>query len=197
MEGLERMAVAVNRLKAGSKAPDFAFESPWNKGLKLSDFASRGPVFLWFMRYYGCTLCQLDIRNLARNYKAFSDKGASVIVVLQSDPAKIRGLVGKADLPFTIACDPAQELFKRYEVRPAVSQAELMSLGTIKKIGEAMMAGIRHGDYEGVEFQLPALFLLGPGLEIRWAKYAKNLADLPSVQEMASLLDVETKEAGR
>ena len=189
-EGLERMAVAINRLETGRKAPDFEFDTPWHKGLRLCEVAATGPVYLWFMRYFGCTLCQLDIHKLTAQYELIAKRGAKVVIVLQSDPALIHGQVGEGELPFEIACDPDQRLYKLYEVRPAINRTEMLSLKTIKKLGESMMAGYKHGKYEGNEQQLPALFLIDTDLSLLYVKYAKNLGDLPSMEEMATILDL-------
>jgi hypothetical protein len=66
----------------------------------------------------------------------------------------------------------------------------MLSLKTIKKLGESMMAGYKHGKYEGNEQQLPALFLIDTDLSLLYVKYAKNLGDLPSMEEMATILDL-------
>ena len=50
------------------------------------------------------------------------------------------------------------------------------------------MAGYSHGKYEGEELQLPALFILAPDMGIEYARYAKNLADLPDAAGIAKLL---------
>lgn len=193
-EGLERMAVAINRLETGRKAPDFEFDTPWRKAIRLSEVVAQGHVYLWFMRYYGCPLCQLDIHKLAAQYDLLAKRGAKVVVVLQSDPALIREQVKEGELPFEIACDPDQHLYKLYEVRPATSMVEMISLKAIGKIGEAMKAGYKHGKYEGNEQQLPALFLMDRNLLLQYVKYAKNLGDLPSINEMATILDSGKEE---
>ena len=58
-------------------------------------------------------------------------------------------------------------------------------LARIKKAGKL---GFEHGDYEGDEMQLPALFLLDQDKTVTYAHYAKSLSDMPEVSEMIALL---------
>ena len=77
------------KLKIGDVLPDFTFDTPFEKGKSLYAAAEGKPVFLLFLRYYGCTVCQLDIRELKNDYARFTQKGAKVLVVLQSKPELI------------------------------------------------------------------------------------------------------------
>ncbi|MFR2846940.1 MAG: hypothetical protein ACLTC4_07245 [Hungatella hathewayi] len=58
----------------------------------------------------------------------------------------------------------------------------------LKKMGAARAAGLTHGAYEGNELQLPAIFLVEPGLTVKRAHYGTTPADLPDVSQMAGWL---------
>ena len=58
----------------------------------------------------------------------------------------------------------------------------------MKKGQAAAKAGYTHGDYEGNELQLPALFIVDEDGTVSYAHYAKNIADMPGVQEVLDLL---------
>lgn len=175
------------KLQKGSILPDFTFQTAFGGEKALYETIGEKPTFLLFLRYYGCTICQLDIHRLAEEYDIFTRKGAQVLVVLQSKPEVIQKDAGAEKLPFTILCDPEEKLYKEYEILPAKSKLGLVSLGTIKKLGAAKKE-FQHGEYEGNELQLPALFLVGPGGRVDYAHYAKNLADLPTHDMMLALL---------
>ena len=80
-------AETAARLTVGEVMPNFTYDTPFATGLTLSDTVQKTPkTALLFLRYYGCTLCQYDIHQLAENYHQITDVGGQVIVVLQSPP---------------------------------------------------------------------------------------------------------------
>ena len=58
------------KFQTGEKLDNFMFDTPFEPGLELKETAERvsGRTALLFLRYYGCTLCQLDIHRLAAGY---------------------------------------------------------------------------------------------------------------------------------
>ena len=177
------------KLKSGDILPDFTFDTPFEKGKSLYAVAGGKPVFLLFLRYYGCRVCQLDIRELKKDYARFTQKGAKVLVVLQSKPELLAGKEEPNDLPFDIVCDPAQKLYRELEIAPAKSEADMASPELAEKINKAKEMGLVHGEYEGNELQLPALFLLDGEGKVLYSHYAKNLTDMPTHDEMLALLN--------
>ena len=176
------------KLSKGSTMPDFMYNTAFESGKSLYDTIDGKPTFLLFLRYLGCTTCQLDLHQLKNEYHRFAEKGAQVLVVLQSKPEVIAAEIQKGDLPFAIICDPEQLLYKKLEINVAKNKLAMASVGTIKKINAAKKAGFTHGAYEGEELQLPAVFLLGDHGRVEYARYATNLADMPSYDEMLALL---------
>jgi len=53
-----------------------------------------------------------------------------------------------------------------------------------KRIAEL---GLIHGACEGEELQLPAVFVVGPDLRVLYAHYGKNIADVPSLDELLAV----------
>ncbi len=178
----------MTKLAAGQIMPDFAFQTPFQTNLSLYSILNGKKTGLLFLRYYGCTVCQLDMRRLAQGYEQITATGGQVLVVLQSDPALIREQVAEGDLPFTIICDPDQKLYQQFGIPAAASMEELVSGNSMAKIAELKGTGLTHGKYEGNEQQLPAFFVVDAERKITHAHYGKNLADVPNVAEMARLL---------
>ncbi|MGI5839231.1 MAG: peroxiredoxin-like family protein [bacterium] len=176
------------RLTAGQMMPDFQFQTPFRPGLRFRPAAGGKKTVLLFLRYYGCTLCQLDIRRLAQNYDKIEAAGGQVFVVLQSEPETIAGQMAENDLPFMLICDPAQTLYKEFAIPVAASVEEMLGGKTKAKIAELEGTGLKHGKYEGEEQQLPAVFVVDTDGRITYVHYAKDLADIPNVDEMAELL---------
>lgn len=181
------------KIVEGTKAADFTFDTPFETGLKLSEKVKEAKhTYLVFLRYYGCTLCQLDIREYANNYKRFQDKDAQILVVLQSPASTINADMKKGDLPYDIICDPDQTLYGVYELAPAANMEAMMAgadpeVFAAKKVKMAEY-GLSHGSYEGIEEQLPGMFLLDSDMNVMMAHRAANILDMPNMDEMIAKL---------
>ena len=148
------------KIEAGCKLADFSFNTPFESDVKLSEKAKGAKkTILLFLRYYGCTLCQLDIREYANAYDRIKAKDAQLLVVLQSPASTINAQMKKEDLPFDIICDPDMGLYKEFELGVAASKEEMIRPEDMPKMGEkrAKMEeyGLSHGAYEGEEMQFP------------------------------------------
>lgn len=76
-------------------------------------------------------------------------------------------------------------------IRPAASLDALAGTMTDKlqtKGGLAEQYGFTHGDYEGNELQLPAMFLVDENRKILYVHYATELADMPTIDDVLELL---------
>ena len=176
------------KLHVGEKMPDFAFETHFEKGLTIGQVAKRvkGKTAVVFMRYYGCTMCQYDIHLFKTQHEKIAATGGQMLVVLQSDPAKIAGQQGPEALPFDIICDPEQKLYKEFDIRPAKSKLGMVNLKTIGKLSKAK--AFTHGEYEGDELQLPAVFVVTPDMKLTHVHYGTAAGDVPTPEELAELL---------
>lgn len=183
-EGMRRLCTALDRVFPGDRLEDDTYVTPWRSG-RLSEAVDR-PTALLFLRYYGCTICQLDLQTLKREYGTITAAGGKAMVVLQSDPAGIAAQIPEDGFPFEIICDPEQKLYRRYHVAPALSKEKMADRQVLMKIGAARQMGFTHGAYEGNELQLPAVFLLEPGLTVRNAHYGATPADLPGIEQLAA-----------
>lgn len=182
-------AETAARLTVGEVMSNFTYDTPFATGLTLSDTVQKTPkTALLFLRYYGCTLCQYDIHQLAENYHQITDVGGQVIVVLQSDPAGLAQELQPDTFPFSILCDPKAALYERFGIQPAASMAKMADAGTMLKIAKATAAGYKHGAYEGNELQLPACFVVDKERKILYAHYGKSAGDIPDARTLAGLL---------
>lgn len=103
-----------------------------------------------------------------------------MFIVLQSDPKRLAEELGSEEaFPFTIICDPEQKLYREFEMKPAKSKMSLAGPSTMIKLAKVTASGLKHGEYEGEEMQLPAAFILDAKGMITYAHYAKTLDDIP------------------
>ena len=126
---------------------------------------------------------------MKESYEKFAQKQINLKVVLQSDPVKLKEKLEENPLPYQIICDPKCDFYKEFEIKPAKSMLKLAGgLKTVSKISRAKKRGLEHGEYEGDELQLPALFIIDESGTIVYAKYARNLGDFPSAEDIAALV---------
>ena len=111
---------------------------------------------------------------------------------MQSDTDHVRRELAQQETPFEIICDNTFEIYNTLEIAPAVSREELVgdAIDKLKeKGGKAREAGFAHGDYEGNELQLPALFILDDQGTVLYSHYAEHLMDMPDVDGVLALLE--------
>lgn len=177
-------------LNINDRMPDFTFATPYAQGLSLAAEAAKAPkTAIVFLRYYGCTLCQYDIQQMAQHYDSITANGGRLLVVLQSDPDKLHAKLGDANpLPFDIICDPEQTLYQRFGIAAANDLKDVITPKDMEKIAKVRASGLQHGDYEGNEQQLPAAFVIDSSCNVLYAHYAATLTDIPDVNELTELL---------
>ncbi len=182
----------MTKLNVGDTLPMLTVSTHTKKDVELTSLLSGKTVF-WVLRYIGCTVCRFDVHRIKENYDAFKAKNASVVVVMQSDAEHVNNDLAKTNetLPFEIICDPDFKVYNTFSINPAESMEELLgdALDALKAKGAAAGAlGFSHGDYEGNEQQLPAMFIADETGKVIYAHYAKNIMDMPTVEEVLNLL---------
>ncbi len=180
------------RINVGDKMPNFTFNTGYRTNVSL-DSVLKGKTVIWVLRYIGCTVCRYDCKLIADRYQEFQAKGAQVLVLMQSDQAHVQENMKATNswLPFEIICDPEMAIYKALDIKPAKDMQELggpdpEALKT--KGAAAKAAGFSHGDYEGDELQLPAMFILDENGVVTYAHYATNIVDMPKVDDVLAML---------
>ena len=65
------------QIEAGQKLKDYVFDTAFESDVKLSDKVKNADkTILLFLRYYGCRICQLDMREYAEAYDRIKAKNA-------------------------------------------------------------------------------------------------------------------------
>ena len=182
----------MTQIHTGDPFPQFTFDTAYEESLDSRSIL-KGKTVFWVLRYIGCTVCRYDVHTIAQRYEEFTQKDAQVFVLMQSDAEHIRKDLESNDtkLPFSIICDPSQKIYKLLDIRAVDSGKELLADrgdDLKEKVGKANELGFFHGDYEGNEYQLPALFIVDEDGMVTYAHYAQNLMDMPVVDEVLNLL---------
>lgn len=177
------------QLKVGGVMPQFNYDTPFEKNLSIAETAAqKEKTAILFLRYYGCPVCQYDMHMIAESYDEIVGENGRIMIVLQSSAENLNNQIEKDTFPFDIICDPNQDLYKQFEIAPAESMMKMVDVKSIAKISKAKAKGIKHGEYEGEELQLPAAFIVNKNLEILYSRYGKSVADVPSNEELKELL---------
>ena len=174
----------------GGKAPDFRFRTAFADDLSLYGSLSRtGSTALVFMRYYGCTICRGALAELKQQYERIQEKGGKVLVVMQSSAELLRKALAEEPMPFDIISDPDAELYELYNVGCAADAKALVGgLRGKKKIRSAKAMGYSHGEYEGRELQLPAVFIISSDGSIKKACRPASIAKMPDAGKICSMM---------
>ena len=180
------------RICAGERFPEFVFNTHLRDGLSSAEVL-RGKTVFWVLRYIGCTVCRYDVHLIAQRYAEFCGKDAQVFVVMQSDRAHVEKDLSESEaaLPFEIICDPDQSIYTLLAIEPAADMDALLG-GQLERLMEkgeqAKACGFSHGDYEGNEQQLPAMFIVNEDGTVLYAHYAKTIMDMPTVDDVLAML---------
>ena len=175
------------KLEVGKKIDDFSFCT--QNGCKHSFVANlkADKTVLLFLRYIGCTVCNLTILEIRDKFEEFKEKGIDVFVVLQSDPELLKEEIKDENIQFEIIVDPDMKLYEKFSLEVVDSPDKLLGEGTMDRIALAKERGLEHGAYEGDEMQLPATFVLDKDGTVTYAKYGTHVTDTMPVAEMLQL----------
>ncbi len=182
----------MTKLNIGDQMPNLSFNTAYQNDLCVNNIL-KGKTVFWVLRYIGCTVCRYDVHVISERYEEFKAKGAQVFVVMQSDQAHIQNDLKDIQLPFDIICDPTFAFYNALSIEAASSMQELgggvENLAKLKEKGaKAAACGFSHGDYEGNEQQLPAMFIVNEKGIVEYAHYATNIMDMPSVDDVLGML---------
>ncbi len=180
------------KLSAGDIFPDYTVSTQFEDGTTVRKIAGGKPLMLMVLRYIGCPSCRFDVHDLQVHYDQFVEKGLSIAVVMQSTPESIRTSLRDEPLSFPIICDPEYRIYNDLEILPAKDREEMLGSEEAIRKFRKKMEGIRelgyaHGEYEGIEEQLPAFFYMDADLKILTAHYARGIGDMPTAAEMLEL----------
>lgn len=183
------------KLSVGDKMPNFKFNTAYETGKTIEAvLKGKARTIFWVLRYIGCPTCRYDIHLMATRYQEFLDLDTQIFVVMQSDSANVKESLQDSGLPFEIICDTNMEIYRKLEIPATSCKKERMPTlpEEFAKLEEKRKRvkelGLVHGKYEGNEQQLPALFVTEEDGTVRYVHYAKNSIDMPTVDEMLTLL---------
>ena len=185
------------KLNVGEKMPNFTFNTQKRTGVTIEEAVKgKKKTVFWVLRYIGCTVCRYDVHVISQRYQEFLDKDAQVYVVMQSDPQVVRDDLAKSpiDIPIEIICDTDMNIYKTLSIetwgepgsKPVFDEAAMAKIQV--KGAAAAEAGFSHGQYEGLEEQLPAMFITNDQGVVEYAHSGTDIMDLPVVVDVLAMI---------
>lgn len=102
--------------KAGDKAPDFTLPDGSGRPVRLSDFAGKSAVVLYFYPKDNTPGCTAEACSFRDSYQDFTDLGAEVIGVSSDSGASHAEFAARHNLPFILLSDADGEVRRAYGV---------------------------------------------------------------------------------
>ena len=176
------------KLVKGDKFPCAKVNTLKNEEVCVSSLAGKsGKTAYVFLRYYGCSLSQFDVATYAKCYADIKAKGNELVVALQSTAESISRQC-PIQIPFNVICDPEAKLYKQLDIQPAEDMQQAGGEVTSEKIQRLRATtDIKHGDYEGIEEQLPAYFVVDADMNVLVAHYSAEMGDVPTPEDFEKL----------
>ena len=153
-------------LSVGKNAPDFTLPTTDGKPFSLKEALGRGPVVLAFFKV-SCPVCQFAFPFYERLYKAYQNRGVTLVGVSQNDMRDTQSFARQYGVTFPILLDDT----KKYPVSNAYGLTNVPTVFWISEAGviEISSVGWDRKDYESAgrkmaeAGKIPAAVLIPPG----------------------------------
>src|SRR5262249_48142474 len=177
------------RLKVGDLAPAFAAIDLY--GRRVSPLDSAGQILLLsFNRSAVCPLCNVRLSLLISRYQEYRQRGVQVMAVFESSPDYLHYYLDRQHPPFPVVVDLEHVSYSLYGLETSlwgVIKARLTRGSTYR---EAARKGIGGNFYynmahmDGNFNRMPADFVIGPDMRIRFAYYGRDAGDFAMFSQL-------------
>ncbi len=111
------MTVSAGDLKEGQTAPAIQAQDQNGTTIKLSDYAGRSTVVLYFYPKDDTPGCTMEACSLRDGHVAIKAAGAVVLGVSGDDVTSHEAFAAKYHLPFSLLADPGRTIINAYGVK--------------------------------------------------------------------------------
>jgi peroxiredoxin len=137
----------MTALATGTRAPEFELKAMDSRRFVLNEELARGPVVLAFFKV-SCPTCQYALPFLERLYKAYGNRGISLVGVSQNDVNETVAFAKDFGITFPILLDDTRS----YRVSNAYGLTNVPTLFWIAQDGEIEVSSVGwvKADFESV-----------------------------------------------
>ena len=114
------LGAQASDLTPGMKAPAFEAQDQNGKTVRLSDYAGKQVVVLYFYPKDDTPGCTKEACSFRDGHAALQAAGAVVLGVSGDDVASKKAFAEKYHLPFSILADPGKKIIEAYGVKMAL-----------------------------------------------------------------------------
>lgn len=160
----------MSALAIGKKAPGFSLRSLDGHNFNLEAELARGPVVLAFFKV-SCPTCQYALPFFGRLYKAYANKGVTMLGVSQNDAKETAAFIKEFGVSFPVLLDE----IGKYPVSNAYGLTNVPTIFWIAQDGEIEVSSVGwvKADFEQINRRLaehgkgaPAV-VFKPGEDVR------------------------------
>lgn len=119
--------------------------------------------------------------------EAIEAAGGKVLLVSMGTMAQSQAFIHRFAVPFPMVCDPDQHLYREFSLQRMSHLGFLSPTMALRGIA-AMAQGHTMGLPEGDVRQLPGVFIIGTGGDIRYSHFAEDPADHPEPEAIIARL---------
>jgi peroxiredoxin len=160
----------MTALAIGKKAPDFSLRTLDGRDFKLEEELTRGPVLLAFFKV-SCPTCQYAFPFLERLYKAYRNRGVTLVGVSQNNAQETTAFIKDFGVTFPMLLDEIGS----YPVSNAYGLTNVPTLFWIAQDGEIEVTSVGwvKADFEQIGRKLAEagktapVILFKPGEDVR------------------------------
>lgn len=158
-------------------APDFNTTDVFNNNISLKTYKGK-KVYLAFMRFAGCPVCNLHVHSLLKQADAFKEKNIEVVLIYESSIENMRTYLEDTTYPFTFIADPKSTLYKNYGVEKSWGKL-LGSIfkGMLTKVSAGEKLFKKKPKVDGNMNRMEAEFLIDESGKLALAHYGSFLGD--------------------
>ena len=165
------------KLEKNQTAPEFTVRDVMGNTVSLKNFHGK-KVYLVFMRFAGCPVCNLHVHSLLKQAENFKNKNISVVLVYESSPEIMREYLEGENYPFTFIADPQDQLYNLYSVESSMLKIMAgMFHGLMKKFFAGNKLFKKKIVMDGKQNRLPAEFLIDEQGRLSMVHYSNFLGD--------------------
>ncbi|MCB0705107.1 MAG: AhpC/TSA family protein [Saprospiraceae bacterium] len=169
-----------------SSIEEVAGEMITNQGDSVLARSETKPVFLVFLRHFGCTFCREALADLSEKQDSFKNQGIDMVFVHMSDNETADRYFQNYGLKDAVhVADPECAFYKAFGLTKGTF-TQLFGLNTwIRGFSAGVVGGHGIGSQLGDGFQMPGIFVIRNGI-IQEQFIHKLASDRPDYDQLAS-----------
>ncbi len=168
-------------------APHFTAQTVSGKQFDLQQASDTTIVYIGFLRFSSCPVCNFRVHELIGKMDEFKNKGILPIIVFESSREDLEKYADFYKIPFEMIPDLDKELYDLYEVEENIIKLTINSTGDevdeLFEVGEDLFYDDAPMAPKGNQSRLPADFVISKGKFIK-TNYGRHIGDSMPIENI-------------